>query len=514
MKGNILGGIVIALLLMSLFASKPLHAQPAAVCQSTQLTGILLGMCDVYVTEESCMEAQNHGSHRCKAIRDGFFVKSAGLDLDELLAQAGTSIRVVIPSTGGPVTLPGIGSVTFPADAFEDDTVVEIAVEQSPAVDEVFGEFASIFRPSTRLTYEVVVSTGALPPLSEAVGVQLNLPADFVAEVPSGYGIEFFAMVEQASDLDLPFRSFELFESYLTPTGDAITASVPGGAFFRDADGSYKAVFTLAPTPGEKIPLEILRNSALAQLQSSSLSTSECKAASITCPVSGGCEVTSPYNKARKHPVTGETRPHYGVDYRAPTGTPLVAAAGGTVERSYTSSSFGETIVLRHDDGGATLYAHLQQRNVQVGDVVGQGQGIGTANNTGLSSGPHLHLEYVPNGQIIQSKSRIDPDACIDAEGSGSVTVSDSGSEADDAFGVLIDGFFIGQTAVGATNTLAVSNLRVGEHRLTLDVLVAPDNAGTYTVQLNDGLLFTDGSASKTGTAGAGAQLSWQFVVP
>jgi hypothetical protein len=123
-------------------------------------------------------------------------------------------------------------------------------------------------------------------------------------------------------------------------------------------------------------------------------------------------------------------------------------------------------------------------------------------------------MEYVPNGQIIQSKSRIDPDACMDAEGSGSVTVSDSGNLADDAFGVAIDGFSIGQTAIGASNTLAISNLKVGQHTLTLTVVVAPDNVGTYTVRLNDGLKFNDGSTSKSGSAAAGATLSWGFIVP
>lgn len=192
----------------------------------------------------------------------------------------------------------------------------------------------------------------------------------------------------------------------------------------------------------------------------------------------------------------------------------LLPNCASALERSYTSSSFGETIIIRHDDGGATLYAHLQRRDAQNGQRVNHGQQIGTANNTGLSSGPHLHMEYVPNGQIIQSKSRIDPDACMDAEGSGSVTVSDSGSLADDAFGVAIDGFTIGQSAIGASNTLAISNLKVGQHTLTLTVVVAPDNVGTYTVRLNDGLKFTDGSTFKSGSAPAGATLSWGFIVP
>jgi murein DD-endopeptidase MepM/ murein hydrolase activator NlpD len=511
MKGSLITAAGMAALSLALLTTPRASAAVQSACQDANLRGAPLAICSAYV-QKDCPTPENHPRAQCVALRSAFAKVSGGQDLDEVLSP--DSAQGTIPSGGGTVTLPGIGSVTFPPGAFPDGGRAKVAVGVDAGVAANFEEFASIFRPSSRLAYEVTVSTGSAPPISDTVDIALELPADFRAQVPDGYGIELFAMVEQESDLDLPFRMFELFESHLDQAGTTITATVPTGVFFLDADGEYKTVITLAPTPGVKDPPGVLMNSALVQLGSSTLSTSQCKAASISCPVAGGCTVTSPYQPARKHPVTGQTRPHYGVDYRAPTGTVLTAAASGTIERSYSSSSFGETIIIRHDDGGATLYAHLQRRDVQNGARVTQGQQIGTANNTGLSSGPHLHMEYVPNGQIIQSKSRIDPDACMDAQGSGSVTVSDSGSLADDAFGVAIDGFSIGQTAIGASNTLAISNLKVGQHTLTLTVLTAPDNVGTYTVQLNDGLRFTDGSTSKSGSAPQGATLNWAFVVP
>lgn len=511
MKRNMLASASTALLALSLLATPQARAQVASECKEAGLGGAKLALCSTYV-RKSCPEPENHPKPQCVALRNAFFKVSGGKNLDDILSP--DSAQATIPSSGGTIILPRIGSTTFPAGAFPNGARVKLSVGSDASIAANFDEFASIFRPSSRLAYEVTISTGTAPPISETVDILLELPSDFISQVPDGYGIEMFAMVEQESDLDLPFRTFELFESHLIQSGAAIQATVPTGVFFLDSDGQYKTVFTLAPTPGVKDPPAVLMRSALAQLGSSTLSTSQCKAASISCPVAGGCVVTSPYQPARKHPVTGATRPHYGVDYRAPTGTVLTAAASGTIERSYTSSSFGETIIIRHDDGGATLYAHLQRRDVQNGQRVNQGQQIGTANNTGLSSGPHLHMEYVPNGQIIQSKSRIDPDACMDAQGSGSVTVSDSGSLADDAFGVAIDGFSIGQTAIGASNTLAISNLKVGRHTLTLTVLVAPDNVGTYTVQLNDGLKFMDGSTSKSGSAPEGATLNWDFVVP
>lgn len=495
-----------------LYLSSSSHAAPDDVCIDTQLDDELLGLCRAYVTRQDCREPAFHDGRRCEFIRRVFYSRSGGLDLDDILALSFGEHTV--PATGGSVVIPSVGTFTFPSGAFEHDTVVSVEVGQDEAIAQTFNEFAAIFRPASRLSYEVTVSTGILPPLSETVDVQLHLPSDFVAQVPDGFGIELFAIVEQSSELSLPYKSFELFESQLNVSGDAISATLPSAVFFQDLDGEYKAVFTLAPTPGEKEPLTTVQEDIFRSAASVSQSTSQCQAASIACPVSGGCDVNSPFVPARQHPVTGQTRPHYGVDYKAATGTPILSAANGTIERSYSSSSYGETIIVRHDDGSATLYAHLQTRGVQAGDTVTKGQTIATSNNTGISSGPHLHFEYVPNGQIIQSKSRIDPDACVDSEGSGSVTVSDSGSLADDAFAVAIDGFSIGQTAIGASNTLAISNLKVGQHTLTLSVTVAPDDVGTYTVVLNDGLIFTDGTVSKTGSAPQGATLSWEFIVP
>ena len=106
--------------------------------------------------------------------------------------------------------------------------------------------------------------------------------------------------------------------------------------------------------------------------------------------------------------MTGETRPHYGVDFGIPTGTPLIAPADGVVERSYTSTTFGETIILRHSDGSATLLAHLNSRSVANGANVSKGDPIGFSGNTGLSSGPHLHMEWREGGQRADPMERFE----------------------------------------------------------------------------------------------------------
>ena len=161
------------------------------------------------------------------------------------------------------------------------------------------------------------------------------------------------------------------------------------------------------------------------------------------------------------------------------------------------------------------LYMPISGFNVQTGNSVKAGQMIATSGNTGKSTGPHLHFEYVPNGEIIQSKERIDPEPCISAgNADGSLTVRDNGSLADDAFEVFLNDIPIGSTQIGASNSIALSNLRPGNHTLKLLCTIAPDNTGTYEILLAKGLKFESGSERVSGTLPQGGSASWGMLVP
>ena len=111
-------------------------------------------------------------------------------------------------------------------------------------------------------------------------------------------------------------------------------------------------------------------------------------------------KITSKFSGGRKHPVLGFTRAHKGVDFRAPTGTPIPAAgAGRVIARSY-NRGHGNFVKIRHNGTFETLYAHMSKfaKGVNVGTVVRQGQIIGYSGSTGLSTGPHLHYEVIKNG--------------------------------------------------------------------------------------------------------------------
>ena len=97
----------------------------------------------------------------------------------------------------------------------------------------------------------------------------------------------------------------------------------------------------------------------------------------------------------RNHPVYGYSREHNGVDYAAPTGTPVRTIGDGVVTFAGVQNGYGNVIQIRHRNAKhSTLYAHLSRIDVKQGDNVMQGEKIGAVGSTGVSTGPHLHFEF------------------------------------------------------------------------------------------------------------------------
>ncbi|HSD31149.1 MAG TPA: M23 family metallopeptidase [Gemmatimonadales bacterium] len=103
----------------------------------------------------------------------------------------------------------------------------------------------------------------------------------------------------------------------------------------------------------------------------------------------------------RKHPILHTYRRHQGVDYAADYGTPVRATADGVVTHAARDGGYGNMIELRHANGIRTRYGHLSSfvRGLHAGQRVGQGETIGYVGSTGLSTGPHLHYEFLINGR-------------------------------------------------------------------------------------------------------------------
>lgn len=119
--------------------------------------------------------------------------------------------------------------------------------------------------------------------------------------------------------------------------------------------------------------------------------------------------ISSPFDPRRRHPILRRIMPHNGVDYAAPTGTPVWAAADGVVTFVGERGANGNLVSLRHDNGYETFYAHLSRfaPGLEVGQRVRQRQPIGYVGSTGRSTGPHLHFGLKRNGRFIDPQAEL-----------------------------------------------------------------------------------------------------------
>lgn len=108
--------------------------------------------------------------------------------------------------------------------------------------------------------------------------------------------------------------------------------------------------------------------------------------------------ISSGFNLRRLHPVTKQVKPHRGIDYAAPRGTPVYSAGEGRVVAAARNRANGNYVFVKHGETYTTKYLHLNKRNVKKGQRVKQGQVIGEVGCTGLCTGPHLHYEFLVNG--------------------------------------------------------------------------------------------------------------------
>jgi murein DD-endopeptidase MepM/ murein hydrolase activator NlpD len=121
--------------------------------------------------------------------------------------------------------------------------------------------------------------------------------------------------------------------------------------------------------------------------------------------------ISSGFSRARRNPVTRKVVPHHGVDFAAPSGTPVVAAADGRVASAGWSGALGKAIKIRHGSEYVTVYGHLRgyAKGIRSGAQVRQNQVIGYVGSTGRATGPHLHYTMMVSGRAVNPLSFQNP---------------------------------------------------------------------------------------------------------
>jgi murein DD-endopeptidase MepM/ murein hydrolase activator NlpD len=180
-------------------------------------------------------------------------------------------------------------------------------------------------------------------------------------------GAVFSVVYETLEDEGEPLRTGRLISAEITndkKTYDAVWFQEPGqkGAYYTMKGDSLRRAFLASPVPYSRL--------------------------------------TSGFG-TRFHPILQTQRAHTGVDYAAPTGTPVMSVADGVVTESSYQGAYGNMVVIQHNARQSTVYAHLSRMQVKRGQTIKQGDIIGAVGSTGLSTGPHLHFEFRIGGRHV-----------------------------------------------------------------------------------------------------------------
>lgn len=230
-------------------------------------------------------------------------------------------------------------------------------------------------KPEIQTAYAGGVITSSLFASTQKAGLSHGLTLD-LANI-FGYDIDF------AQDLREGDR-FELLYEQKTVEGKTVGSGAILAARFTNRGKTYSAV-RYTNRQG---------NSSYYNEKGDSL-----RKAFIRTPIDFA-RISSNFSLGRKHPILNTIRAHKGVDYAAPRGTPIKAAGDGKVLLAGRKGGYGNAIVLQHGNNYRTLYGHMQgfAKGIKNGVSVRQGQVIGYVGTTGLSTGPHLHYEFIAGG--------------------------------------------------------------------------------------------------------------------
>ncbi|MBC7157218.1 MAG: peptidoglycan DD-metalloendopeptidase family protein [Rhodobacteraceae bacterium] len=153
-------------------------------------------------------------------------------------------------------------------------------------------------------------------------------------------------------------------------------------------------------------PEEARANQVLARLDEMNLYRLAAEAVPVVRPTASNVRFTSGFG-SRRDPITGGWRTHEGLDFSGPRGTPILATANGTVVEAGWHSGYGNRVVIRHEFGIETLYAHMTRIHVSKGQRVSRGDRIGDMGSTGRSTGTHLHYEVHLGGRPVNPMTYI-----------------------------------------------------------------------------------------------------------
>lgn len=247
---------------------------------------------------------------------------------------------------------------------------------------------------------------------SKSIGEFLN-NAEYITTI-SEYDrtmlVEFQAVVkdveEQEAALQAEYDELETMQNDLITKQDSVTE------LMETKDAEIEQISSdLGNTKDKLSELQAAAAAAERKQQEKNSGYSNNAGASVitgngtfTHPCPGYTYISSEFGY-REQPIAGASTNHKGMDFAAPAGTPIYAAASGTVTSASYSDNAGNMIVINHGNGLQTYYMHCNSMYVRAGQTVSKGQNIGAVGSTGNSSGPHLHFQVMQNGTPVNPRN-------------------------------------------------------------------------------------------------------------
>jgi murein DD-endopeptidase MepM/ murein hydrolase activator NlpD len=201
--------------------------------------------------------------------------------------------------------------------------------------------------------------------------------------------VELGAALSRTGGIGLTESLLKVFERQITSIQEAGRAGAAGGAGLAGEAGR----------PGGAGRAGLAGEAGTSGITDQTRDVSN-SAALLLTDVTTAASVSSKFGW-RLDPLSGEKRFHQGVDIAVAYGHDVKAAANGIVSFAGVQNGYGNTVVIDHEGGRQTRYAHLSQEMVRAGDVVSEGQVLGKSGNSGRSTGPHLHFEMLVNGRPV-----------------------------------------------------------------------------------------------------------------
>jgi murein DD-endopeptidase MepM/ murein hydrolase activator NlpD len=300
------------------------------------------------------------------------FLRSDKLVLQSLMGRAG---RYITAEASGTNALLKLNARWSPDD---DGNFKRLTVE---AID---GSFQS------RL--ETLPLTASSRLASGVISSSLFAATDS-AKIPDAVAVQMAEIFSSDIDFHRALRKgdrFSVVYETLEGDGEPLRAGRVLSAEFVNAGKQFQAMWFQEPSTGSNVS-HTLTKGGYYNLAGESL-----RRAYLASPMEFS-RVTSGF-KMRFHPILQTWRAHLGVDYAAPTGTPVRTIGDGSVEFAGVQNGFGNVVIVNHGNNNSTVYAHLSRIGVRKGQSVTQGQNIGAVGATGWATGPHLHFEFRVNG--------------------------------------------------------------------------------------------------------------------